>query len=394
MRLCAMRKASDKPRGTTAVMFAVFLPLIVGMMALAVDTAVMTTARDQMSTAADAAALAGVQQLVTNNHLTANPNLSVEISAAQSHATSIGQSNSILGSNAMIAANSGNSSTGDVVVGYLNTASNTSTISPTSSQALFNAVQVKITRDSSHGGVIPAFFSRLNGNTGTRMTVTATATALNYQVGGFTSVNGLSAMLLPIALDQSTYNAMLMGSGFATDQYNYNPSTGTVTPGTDGIFESQLFPLNIGSPGSWGTVDIGVTNNGTSTLGAQVQYGIAPAQLATYPNGTIQLSSSTNPPSIQFSANPGISAGIQSNVDAIIGQTRFIPIYSSVTGDGNNTTYTIVKFAGVRVMASNFQGNPKYIVVQPALVIDPTAIASTPEATWSAGGLISIHLAR
>jgi hypothetical protein len=183
--------------------------------------------------------------------------------------------------------------------------------------------------------------------------------------------------------------------GLPIDQYAYNPATGAVTSGQDGIYESSLYPVSNGSPGNWGTVKIGVSNNSTSTLGAQIVSGITPAQLATFPGGKIQLSSATSPPSLTLGANPGISAGLKSSIDAIIGQTRFIPIYSSVSGNGNNTTYTIVKFAGVRVMADNFQGNPKYVVVQPALVIDPTATPSVPDpGGWTAGGLVTLRLAR
>jgi hypothetical protein len=188
-------------------------------------------------------------------------------------------------------------------------------------------------------------------------------------------------------------------SGLPSDLYSYNPATGAVSAGSDGIYESKLYPTSNGSPGNWGTVNIGVSNNGTSTLGAQILNGITPAQLsawaATFPGHVIKFSSTTTPPSLSLSANPGISAGIKSDLDAIIGQTRLIPIYSAVSGNGNNTSYTIVKFAGVRVMASNFQGNPKYVVVQPALVNDATAVAgTTAETSWSAGGLVTLGLVR
>ena len=45
-------------------------------------------------------------------------------------------------------------------------------------------------------------------------------------------------------------------------------------------------------------------------------------------------------------------------------------------------------------MSVNFQGNPKYVIVQPALVIDRTAIAGPPLPSWTSGGLIRLHLSR
>ena len=401
MRIRASSGRVDKPRGGVAVVFAAVLPAFVGLIALAVDIAVIAVARGQISTAADAGALAGARQLLTDNHLVYLADMTSEIAAAQSSATTVATANRVLHAAPVILANASNSAGGDVVVGYLNTASYSSSFTTATSPSLYNAVQVKVARNATHGGVIPALFSTLAGSSGTGLSATSVAVAQNYTVGSFSSSGGSNANILPIALDQTTYNAMIGGNptklttpGLPIDQYAYNPATGAVTSGQDGLYESCLYPVSNGTPGNWGTVKIGVSNNSTSTLGAQILNGITPAQLATFPGGKIQLSSATSPPSLTLGANPGISAGIKSSIDAIIGQTRFIPIYSSVTGNGNNTTYTIVKFAGVRVMASNFQGNPKYVVVQPALVIDPTATPSTVESSWSSGGLVALRLVR
>jgi Flp pilus assembly protein TadG len=390
-----------------AVIFAALLPAFVGMIALSVDLAAMSVAKGQIETTADAAALAGARCLFTDNHLVAGASMSAEIAAAQSGATSVAAGNRILGGAPVVLPNASNLASGDIVVGYFNSAA-TPAFTTSVSTSLYNAVQVRIARDSTHGGVVPALFGGLMGSHGTSLSATSIALAQNYQVGGFSTGTALNANILPIALDQTTYNAMIAGnpnhsttSGMPTDQYAYNASTGAVTSGSDGLYESKLYPVSNGSPGNWGTVKIGVSNNGTSTLGAQIRYGITPDQLsawaATFSGQKIQFSTSTNPPSLPLGGNPGISAGIKSDLDAIIGQTRLIPIYSAVTGNGNNTSYTIVKFAGVRLLASNFQGNPKYVIVQPALVNDATAVAGTPpvpETSWSSGGLVSLGLVR
>jgi hypothetical protein len=54
----------------------------------------------------------------------------------------------------------------------------------------------------------------------------------------------------------------------------------------------------------------------------------------------------------------------------------------------------VIEFAAMRVLSVNFQGNPKYVIVQPALVNDPTAIRGSPQSGWSNGGLVVLYLAK
>jgi hypothetical protein len=179
----------------------------------------------------------------------------------------------------------------------------------------------------------------------------------------------------------------------STDQFTYNAATKTVTSGADGIYESQLYPVGSGSPGNWGTIKVGVSNNSTAILSSQIQYGITPVELATYPSSTIQLDQSQSPPSITFSGNPGLSAGIKSALQSIIGQPVAVPIYDETGGNGSNTWYRVIAFQPARVLSVNFQGNPKYMIIQPCLLNDQTAIAGSPQ-SWTSGGLISVRLTR
>jgi len=63
---------------------------------------------------------------------------------------------------------------------------------------------------------------------------------------------------------------------------------------------------------------------------------------------------------------------------AIKGQTRIIPIFLEVNGNGNNADYTIVKWAGIRIMDVKLTGpmNQKRVIVQPAPVVIRSAIPS------------------
>jgi Flp pilus assembly protein TadG len=378
--------------GLSAVLFSLMLPVFIGFVALSVDTAVIAAAKSQLSTAADAAALAGARQLANDMRLQGTSNITPIIAAANTQAVAIGGANNVFGQSVTIVPNTNNTTgVGDVLVGYADPTNPGTTLSTNAASApLFNSVQVTATRSSDHGGVVPSFFSSLMGSHGTSLSVQSTALAWVYSIAGFQTTENLSADLIPIVLDQTTYQAMMAGT--TTDQYTWNPTTKTVTSGADGITESLLYPVDAGLPGNWGTIKVGVSNNSTSVISDQIVNGISPSQLATFPSGTIQLDTTLTPPSITFSGNPGISAGIASALESIIGKPVSIPIYDLNGDNGNNAWYRVIGFAALRIMSVNFQGNPKYVIVQPAMVNDPTAIRGSAQSSWTQGGLIVLHL--
>ena len=60
---------------------------------------------------------------------------------------------------------------------------------------------------------------------------------------------------------------------------------------------------------------------------------------------------------------------------SIVGKAVYIPIYDQSGGNGNNAWYRVVAFAPVRILKVNFQGNPKYVIVQRAETPDrPTQV--------------------
>jgi Flp pilus assembly protein TadG len=391
MRALLLRSARFR-RGAAVVLFGLLLPVFIGFVALSVDTSMIAVAQGQLRTAADAAALAGAQQLADENRVRGATTLTAEITAANNVAIAFAHTNKVLNAAPVISANSGNASAGQIVVGYLDPSSASSTLNSSSSLASsFNSVQVALSRDATHGGAVPTIFGHLMGYSGANVKVQSTATASAYSVSGFTPSGSFSPQLLPIVLDKPTWLAMMAKT--TTDQYTYNPSTNTVTSGPDGITESQLYPVANGSPGNWGTINVGVSNNSTSILGNQIRYGITAAQLATYPNSTIALNTTKTPPQITFTGSPGISAGIKADLTAIIGQPRFIPIYDLNGGNGNNAWYRVIAFQPARILSVNFQGNPKYVIIQPCLATDPTAIAGASQ-PWTQGGVVRLYLSR
>jgi hypothetical protein len=58
-----------------------------------------------------------------------------------------------------------------------------------------------------------------------------------------------------------------------------------------------------------------------------------------------------------------------------------IPIFEEVNGPGNNADYTIVKFAGVRIMEVKLTGKmtSKRLIIQPCNIVADGVIPTTQE---------------
>ncbi|HEU5116666.1 MAG TPA: pilus assembly protein TadG-related protein [Isosphaeraceae bacterium] len=379
-----------------AVLFAVLLPVLLIMVSFTTDVAMMASAKGQLGTASDAAALAGAAELISSNRVAGSSNLSREISSARTRAVQFAGYNKTLNAPTYIDANDWNSRSGDVVIGYLDPlrlSDPTVALNTDSSMtSLFNSVQVTTRRDASRNGLIPAAFGRILGYDGYEARVSSTATAQNYQVKGFDTTASRNTSLIPIVLSLDVYNAMISKSSAYADVYSYNRDTQTVTSGGDGITESDLYPVSSGA-GNWGTVRIGVSNNGTSVLSSQIANGVSTSVMA--PTYGSSMVASTSAPLI-FSGNPGISLGIKSAIWSIIGKNVTIPIYdpNNSGGHGSNYTYSIVKFAAVTVLDFKANGSHSTLTIQPGLVTDSSLITGSASSSWTEGGVVRVFLSR
>src|SRR5262249_25417167 len=148
-----------------------------------------------LSTASDAAALAGAQQLATEYRVRGITDLTTTIAAANTKAAAFATANKVLGSGVTLVQNPSNTpSTGDVLVGYMDPNNpGTSMVTAAGSSQLFNSVQVTATRSPSQGGGVPTFFGSLMGYKGGSVSVQSTATIWNYTISGFKADNSSSA---------------------------------------------------------------------------------------------------------------------------------------------------------------------------------------------------------
>ena len=377
------RRCRSRRRGAAAV-FAVFLTsVLVAMLAFSVDIGYLAASKSEIQRTADAAALSGCWQVYDGR--VAGMGVSDMNTAIDNSASSAALMNSV--SNIAPALQSSGLNK-DISSGYLPSLSSEATLTSNANQP-YQAVRVSVRKTSGFNGQIPFYFARIFGQQGIDMSAEATA-AMALQIQGFNTPTGGSNSLniLPFALDETTWQGMLNGGG--TDQYRYSASTGQVSSAGDGIREVNLYPQGTGSPGNRGTVDIGGSNNSTADLARQIVHGISSGDLIALGkplslgiDGTMTLNGDT-----------GISAGVKDEIASIIGQTRIIPIFSTVTGNGNNANYRIVRWAGVRILYVKLTGSmsSKQLIVQPAPILARGAIVGDSSRVWSDGVFSSIVL--
>jgi len=376
-RLRTSRRRTER-RGAVLVLAAVTIVMLIAFLAFAVDVGYIEVVRSELQRSADAAALAAAWELYDNEALTGQSgNMLDEIAQARAKAAAFAGYNAVVGAAPAV----DNTNTGDVTIGYLaNPTDSSASINTTLAyQNQSNAVQVRVRRAADMNGEAPYFFARIFGYDTFATQATATA-AVATNFGGFRSPGGSgNIMMLPFALDKETWDALVAGN--ATDSYSYNEATGAVTAGSDGIKECNLYPQGTGSPGNRGTVDIGSCNNSTADIARQIVYGISPADLQAF-GGELKLDTNGK---LYLNGDTGISAGVKDELTSIIGKPRLIPIFQTVAGPGNNASYTIVAFAGIRITYVKLTGSmsSKKVMIQPCkMIVNGGIVNPGPQTSW------------
>jgi Flp pilus assembly protein TadG len=368
-------RAADLRKGTISILAAILAVVLVGMVAFCVDIGYVLSAKEELQRSADASALATCWEYAQR--------LSDGYSPADSatHARAVTAlyacNNQVTGHSMTLNTNSSNAPDGDVVFGYVEDFNNSQSPLQTANPDTFNAVRVRMHKNTDSNGEVPYFFAKIFGMEGQVLHSEATAGIIRDIKGFQVPADGENIDILPYALDLQTWNNLV--SGNSTNQYRWNPESKTVSVGADDFVEVNLFPQGTGSPGNRGTVDIGSSNNSTADIADQILNGVSPADLA-FHGGKLEFDSNGK---LYLNGDTGISAGVKDELASIIGKTRIIPIFESVTGNGNNAMYTIVKWQGIRIMAVKLTGSmsQKHVTVQVAPVVAYGVIPSSTSGT-------------
>jgi len=302
-----------RQRGSVALFFLLFLIPLLSFGALAIDVAWVATVRNQLQNAADAAALAGADAMMSPS------------------GGALNWSQAAPAANGVIAQNSAAGaalSTGTVTTGYWNV-----TRSPASMQATtitpgsydVPAVQVTVTRAPGvNGGSIPLLLGGLLGIPGA--SGSATAVAVLAAPGGVAAGG-----LFPIAIDQCVYNQYWNA---ATNQPLINPLTG------------QPYEFSITNGQTYGTLCMGgqwtsfqSTATDTTSMGGLMVTG--------------------NPTTLNIGDSIYLATGVKATLytSVPVGTTVVLPV---VTQTSTSTYVPIVAFAAFHIDVS-LGGTYKYI---------------------------------
>lgn len=350
-------------RAAVSVYVALGMTFILGFMALAVDMGMLYSTKAEMQRAADAAAMAGAWRLLDEDRLKGGSYEDYINEMARYDTGSLAASNVVLGDAPIVDLHQ------DVQLGVWRSQNDWLALG---GEGPYNAVSVWVKRDSSHGGSIAMTIGKALGLASKDMSAYAVA-GFQDQIGGFrvTEESG-NAEMLPFALHIEAWEGLLDGTVTTGDYYSYDDETGTVSAGGDGILELNLYP-GAGAkqlpPGNFGTVDIGSANNSTADLSRQILYGINASDLS-YFGGEIMVP-------IYLNGDTGISAGVKDELAAIKGQPRSIPIFDSVSGNGNNAMYHVIGWGCIRIMNVKLTGPmaKKEVVVQIGTCVDDAAVS-------------------
>lgn len=364
------RHSTHCRRGVSAVLVVVTLTMLMGFAALTVDLGVMYNTRADLQRTADSAALSGAMALMDNDRLKGAAQLYSTISDARTETSNYAGQNEVYGLTAPVLNNS------DVGIGYFSDPTSTTEILDFSEPGRYNAVQVEVRRDDSANGPVELLFAKVFGKQSTTVTARAAAAFMDGIEGFRVDDNTGNAGLLPMTLRVTSWQNLMNNTVTSGDNYTYDEATGTVSDGPDGIMELNLYPgAGAGQlpSGNFGTVDIGSPSNSTADLTRQIRYGVNEADLS-YFGGELRLGDDGT---LMLNGDTGLSAGIKDDLESIKGRPRTIPLFSQVSGPGNNSMFTIVGFAGIRIMNVKLTGSmsSKKVIIQPALVVDDSALA-------------------
>ncbi|MBI4580796.1 MAG: hypothetical protein HY718_13900 [Planctomycetes bacterium] len=370
-------KRCFRRRAAAAAMVAISGTVLIGVAALAIDMGMLYNTRTEAQRSADAGALAGAWRLVGEERLLGSTGATTVASAARTTASSTANANKVFNSNPTVDTNTGNASDGDILLGRLDHPGNlTEQIQTSVDPTRYNTVSVLVRRDSTRNGAIPLVFAHVFGLSSKDISARGVASVEDKIVGYKVTGRSGNAELMPFAVNLNAWNALLAGTQTSGDNYRYDPASKTVSAGGDGVNELNIYPGS-GSgqlpPGNFGTVDIGNPNNSTADISRQIREGVSASDLA-YFGGELKFDDNGE---IILEGDTGLSAAVKDDLASIIGKPRAIPLFTVVSGNGNNSRYTVVAFAGIRIMNVKLTGSmsKKSLIVQPAVVVDDAAVS-------------------
>jgi hypothetical protein len=337
-------------------------------LAFSIDVGYIGLTQSQLQNTADAAAMAGAYRLLDDARLGGSVNVD---KAARDQAIRLAGANQVAGIAPLLKSDE------DITLGRLISGE----LVTSGDAKRFNAVKVRVSRaENSANSPLNLIFAPAIGHRTINLKAEATA-SFPGDVGGFqiTAKTGNST-LIPFTVHIDAWRRLIDGTASDGDAYTYNSKPRSVTSGGDGIRELKLWTGDSLAPGNFGTLNIGDPANSNAQIQKQIREGVSSTD-ANYYGGKIELNPSTG--TLQLGGDSGLTTEIARTAEEIIGKPVSLPIYRDVAKSGSKTSYTIVGFAGVRIVHVEATGGNKSIRIQPAYVVDSSAITGTAGASSS-----------
>jgi Flp pilus assembly protein TadG len=404
-----MRRSQRHPetrRGAIALLAAVLMVVLLGMVAFAVDVGWMVDAQAELQNAADAAALAGAGQLMDPSvqfslplqTATQQQNiLSAAQTSAGNYAKSFAKYNRAGGVSGLVLLDN------DIEFGFTDAQGNYTkyTGDPQYAASFPNTIKVTLRLDNTPGGNGPLglFFGPVLGVGSTNLTATASATIYTGSVDNFTAPP--NAGLLPMTLDVNAWNNFLK-TGLSSD--------GAVHADANGLPQLQLYPSPDLAPGNFGMLSLDDSSNDSASIQSWIDYGLSAGDLSALQSAHLVPLSQHDPTLWDWEGAPGFKSSDLNNLT--VGKTYLMPLFNPVVatpgpsyqatdksagpatpgagGTGSVAYYQIVQFVGVKITQLD---KSKDAYVQPAYVLDPAALLKpstiTPATPGSSAQLVT-----
>jgi Flp pilus assembly protein TadG len=379
-RRTAVKKLMRK--GAVAALAAVLMVPFAAMVALAVDIAWIVQARSDLQSAADAAALAGAEQLQNGFVQYSLPGqtqqdaiLAASEATAKTYAKNFASYNKAGGVSSLVLNDS------DIQFGFTDASGN---YSPAPTYSGFpNTIKVTMRLDSSANGSLKFFFASVLGDSSANVSASAAATIYTANIINFNPGSSTNAGLLPMTVDMNNWNTFVQ-SGVSSD--------GTTHASFNGAPQMQIYPTPTLFPGNFGMLSLNDSSNSASDIANWIENGLSASDIASL-QGAGLLPLGSNLTWWSWKGAPGFKASDLN--DLTVGQTYLMPIFMPVVaangpeyqyqatdnhpgaptpgefGTGSNTYYNVVQFVGVTVTTVDKSTDA---LVQPAAIMLPAAL--------------------
>jgi Flp pilus assembly protein TadG len=388
-------------RGSIIPLSALLMVPLLGLLAFTIDLGYIVWVATELQTAADAAALAGAERLQALSVQYTMPNVTFSngiLTLATTNTTYPDPYGKITMSPMATAETfssynqAGNVAITlrdeDVTFGFTDAGGKYHSNYRNYNGGFPNSITVIARRDQIRNGPVSLFFGPILGLSTKSLTATATATIYSGDVTSVQVIPGVSAHILPVALDMNIWKAF-----YATGQ----SSDGTVHFAATGYPQLQVYPCDANTPGSCGLLDAGASANKTPAFQNWSGEGDTPNDLGYFVNHGLLPVSVDSPKS--WKCGPVLQNALVSNIQNQRGVPNLLPLfipasapagwqaqtnstdgsYGAASGTGENATYAVVGFAGVAISQAESSGSGLILSIQPCAVVDPTALIPNPK---------------